>query len=222
MIQVYYANPDQLLQAARLNLLNDVEHQRALCISRSDIRIEFVGTRALLRLALAKYLGRSPRSFQFDTRPNGKPFLTGHSGVHFSVSHSAGKAMISIASVPIGIDIEHIDGRLNFLQIAKCVFSPPELEALARSKPAERVRAFFSIWTRKEAYLKATGDGFSSRPELISVVSPGGWVEDRNIGPRGSLWRSVDLSISDQLAAALATPFGNPVVRIRGAEDLLR
>ena len=102
--------------------------------------------------------------FAWVTQPSGKPILTFRDGrpqpLHVSVSHGGGLAAAAVCDHgPIGIDVERVESRRNLLGIAKRFFAPEEHDALERCGPDERTALFHQWWTRKEAVLKATGDG---------------------------------------------------------------
>ena len=126
-------------------------------------RNRFVVARGLLRKLLGKYLQEAPARLQFSYGKYGKPSLAGgnaSSGLCFNVSHSAGLAVYAIARERnLGVDVEHVRPEFAGEDIAKRYFSARELTDLRTLPPEARVEGFFHCWTRKEAYLKATGMG---------------------------------------------------------------
>ena len=132
--------------------------------------------------------------------------MLGSHGVHFNVSHSDGTALVAIASAEIGVDIERIDGSVDYAGVAQSVFSRSEIEMLRNASDARRGEVFFSIWTRKEAYLKATGAGFSSDLPKISTASSHGVIEDLGCTTgRRPHWHAFDLPAPANFKAALVT-----------------
>ena len=204
-IRVYRADLDLLSQGTCFSLLDETEKSRAAGISNRAARHEFVKGRALLRLLLSQHTGLPARSLAFATGENGKPILPGTPDIHFNVSHSDGTALIAIASAEIGIDIERIDGNVDYAGVAQSVFSRPEIEMLRKATDARRGDAFFTIWTRKEAYLKATGAGFSSNLPMISAAASDGTIEDHGDSAGGSDWYVFDLPVGGSFKAALVT-----------------
>ena len=97
--------------------------------------------------------------------PKNKPALGGahaDSGLTFNVSHSGGVALFAVTrNRQIGVDVEHVRHDFETAAIAARFFSQREREQLAALAPEQRHEAFFRCWTRKEAYIKATGDGLS-------------------------------------------------------------
>jgi len=128
-------------------------------------RQRFVASRALLRTVLAAYLAIDPEAVSFSYSKKEKPSLGPRhaaSDVTFNVSHSGGIALFAFTRRrDIGIDVEQVRHDSDFAAIARRFFSADEQNQLAALSPEERVEAFFRCWTRKEAYIKATGDGLS-------------------------------------------------------------
>jgi 4'-phosphopantetheinyl transferase len=128
-------------------------------------RMRFVAGRALLRMILGGYLGRSPSKLSFSYGPHGKPRLVQEAWeepLYFNVTHAGPVALYALArDGEVGIDVEHVREIPDWESIAGSCFSPFEKERL-RNLPEDRRRhAFFQAWTRREALLKATGDGLT-------------------------------------------------------------
>lgn len=205
LIRVYRADLDLLSERACLSLLDEMEKNRAAGVSSRSARHEFVKGRALLRLLLSQRTGLPARSLAFATGENGKPVLLGSHETHFNLSHSDGTALVAIASAEIGVDIERIDGGVDYAGVAQSVFSRSEIEMLREASDTRRGEVFFSIWTRKEAYLKATGAGFSSNLPMISTAVPDGTIEDHGDSAGRCDWRVFDLPVGGGFKAALVT-----------------
>jgi 4'-phosphopantetheinyl transferase len=136
-------------------------------------RNRFVVARGLLRELLGRYLHQAPAGVEFCYGEHGKPFLSGgnaSSGLCFNLSHSSGLVVYAIARERnLGIDVEHVQPDSAGEDIAKRYFSAREVSDL-RTLPLEaRVEGFFHCWTRKEAYLKATGMGLQIALDSFSV-----------------------------------------------------
>jgi 4'-phosphopantetheinyl transferase len=128
-------------------------------------RQRFVASRALLRTILATYLAIEPTGVSFSYSKKEKPFLgPTHKGsdVTFNVSHSGGIALLAFSrSRDIGVDVEQVRHDSDIDAIARRFFSTHEQNQLAALPGDEKFEAFFRCWTRKEAYIKATGEGLS-------------------------------------------------------------
>lgn len=215
LIRVYRADLSCLPAEDSVLMLDGAERQRASRISHREARQEFAKTRALLRLVMSQYTGRSAGSLAFVDGECGKPALLRPHGVHFNVSHSDGMALIAVAPAAVGIDIERIDEDIDYAAVAQSVFSPAEIGAMRGATETKKRDVFFSIWARKEAYLKATGRGFSSNLPLISTVSSLGTIEDRSDDCAGGQpWHVFDLPAPAGFKAALVTSSKESEIRI--------
>ena len=141
------------------------ERTRALQFRFRMDRERFVVGRGTLRSILGHYLDVEPRQLRFNYTSHGKPFLTNDGGdetLCFNVSHSGGLGLYAVTrNRQVGVDLEYINRDQMDEQVAGRFFSPIEF-ATFRSLPVSSRRiAFFSCWTRKEAYIKANGKGLS-------------------------------------------------------------
>jgi 4'-phosphopantetheinyl transferase len=196
---------------ARLSeTLDEKERMRAARFRFPQDRDRFVAGRGVLRAVLGLYVGESPARIRLAAGPQGKPRLDGYAGaIDFNLSHSEDRAVLAVgAGRRIGVDIERVDPSRATEEIARRFFSPDEVAALARISRRGRGQAFFRCWTRKEAYLKALGDGLSLPLDSFSVsvdaVSRPRLLEsDRGAG-EVARWRLSDLRAARGFAGALA------------------
>lgn len=127
-------------------------------------RRRFVAARGLLREALAAELGIEPKAVRFEYGPRGKPSLVRglDPELRFNVSHSQDRAVFALArGLELGVDIEAVREDIEHAAIASRFFSPMERAALLALPEPARAAAFFTIWTRKEAYVKLLGGGLA-------------------------------------------------------------
>jgi 4'-phosphopantetheinyl transferase len=158
------ASPD-VAQALRALLSPDEASRAARFVFDRD-RLRYELSQAALRLLLSPYLNTAPRKIAFSFGPKGKPAVA---GVAFNKSHSGLIALYAVTSgcevgvdvgVDLGIDVELLRHLPDADRIAASFFHPAEAnEILSFTDPAARQEAFFRCWTRKEAYVKAIGDG---------------------------------------------------------------
>lgn len=154
-----------------LDVLSLEERARADRFRSLEDRLRFGLTRAALRLILAEATGEAPEDLLFETGPYGKPRLAGRGGPFFNVSHSGDYALVGLAQVrPIGVDIECARASLDVLDLAGSFFSPREYRLLAGLDATVRESAFYTIWTGKEAVLKALGIGIAEHLRDFSVL----------------------------------------------------
>jgi 4'-phosphopantetheinyl transferase len=167
-------------------LLDDTERRRWDAYRRPEDRDRFLVGCALAKTVLAAYSGQRPADVRFDrtclqcAQPHGKPVLRG-GGFEHSVSHSGDLIAVAVATDPVGVDVEQLEGRARPLggdgnpeTLAALVFSAAERAALAAVPPSRRPLAFLVAWTRKEAVTKATGDGLRARFSDVIVAGPPG------------------------------------------------
>jgi 4'-phosphopantetheinyl transferase len=164
--------------------------------------------RGLLRELLGKYLQEAPVSLEFSYGPHGKPALAGKNasnGISFNLSHSFGLAVYAFAKERnLGIDVERVQAESAGDDIARRFFSPREVSDL-RALPAEaRTEAFFLCWTRKEAYIKASGEGLQIPFDSFDV-SPALGVSESSPGGADPRWRMWAFSPAPNYAAALVS-----------------
>jgi len=136
-------------------------------------RQHFIVARGLLRILLGRYLNKQPHRLQFCYGPHGKPALVrelGGDDLRFNLSHSNGLVLYAITrGRELGIDLEYLRSWVSDEQIAERFFSPREVAALRALPDHARQRAFFNCWTRKEAYIKAKGEGLTLRLDQFEV-----------------------------------------------------
>ncbi|MXW79259.1 MAG: 4'-phosphopantetheinyl transferase superfamily protein [Gemmatimonadetes bacterium] len=148
--------------AALAACLNEEERERARGLLSGTHQRRFVVARGMLRRLLGLYLDQDPSAVTFARGAHGKPFLP-EGGLHFNVSHTHELALYAIArDHEVGVDVEWMRPQVAHEQIAARFFSLEEQEALAQVPDEERQAAFYNIWTRKEAYIKARGDGIAA------------------------------------------------------------
>ena len=157
-----------------LAVLSDDEQARARRFVFDIHRRRFVACRAALRARLAERLGRAAGSLRFEYGPVGKPALAGGDTLRFNVSHSDRYALLAIGGrAEVGVDIERIRPLSDMDALAERVFSDGERAALAQVPGEGKADAFFAGWTRKEAYIKARGDGIGLLDAIEVTLSPG-------------------------------------------------
>ena len=188
------------------SLLADDERARAARFHFPRDRARFVVGRGLLRALLGRYLAADPAHLRFRYSIHEKPALVG-GGPSFNLAHSGATALFAFSpSFEVGVDVELVRPEFEGDRIAERFFSPAEIEALQA-----RGVAFLACWTRKEAFLKARGDGLtlaldsfdvSLAPNQPAALLRTGWSPQEC-----SRWQLLDLSDTEQgQVAALAAP----------------
>ena len=143
-------------------LLSLDECERASRYRVEKARNEYVLTRATLRSLISGYLRRTPQSVSFRYTEYGNPLLDGPGDLRFNVSHTDGLALLAfVRNRDIGVDVEKVRPQTDVKQVAERFFSAHECHVLEHLSGDELHAAFFRCWTRKEAYIKAKGEGLS-------------------------------------------------------------
>lgn len=158
--------------------LSKDERTRAARFYFEQHKNRFIVGRGILRTLLGSYLSIEPTSVQFCYGPRGKPALSeicSKAKLCFNVSHSQGLALYAVTrDRQIGVDIEQIRPIPNAEEIALRFFSPREHAVISDLPPNQKQKAFFNCWTRKEAYIKAIGEGLAHSLDQIEVtLAPG-------------------------------------------------
>lgn len=173
-VHVWFSRLDGSLQDVR-DVLSGDELDRAGRFHFERDRDRFAVGRATLRHLLAGYVGRVAGEIRFSYSPYGKPRLSGRNLISFNVSHSADRAVFAIApGVPVGVDIEVLDSKQSDELVARQFFSRREVGEFLALPAEARPRTFLTCWTRKEAYIKARGEGLSLPLQDFDVsLTPG-------------------------------------------------
>jgi 4'-phosphopantetheinyl transferase len=172
-------------------------------------RRRFSAARVLLRRLLAFYAGTDAADLRFVTGAHGKPSLAdSRCDLHFNVSHSHDAAVIAISRAgEVGVDIEAIRPMDDGEGIAGRFFAPAEADRLCSIPPESRDEAFFACWTRKEAFVKAIGEGLSHPLDSFEVtLAPGEPARLLHVGghpPHPARWTLAALPAIPGYAGAL-------------------
>jgi 4'-phosphopantetheinyl transferase len=203
------------------SVLTADERARAEQFHFARDRRRFIARRGYLRLLTERYLGLAPGDVRFSYSAAGKPFLARNSGgneLSFNMSDSGELAVYAFTlaetSPAIGIDVEQIEPAVAQERIAEHFFSQYEIATLRALPATEQTQGFFNCWTRKEAYLKAVGDGLRLPLDQFDVsLIPGvpaallRAVGDTNT----SHWVLEELNVGCGYAAAVAIQSPRPI-----------
>lgn len=185
--------PDELARADRFHFARE--------------RRRYVVTRAALRILLGRMLSLEAADVCLQYGAEGKPSLaTAHqSDLQFNVAHSHELALVALARGPaLGVDLEYRRELDDAQRIAQRFFSTQEVAALLAAPAAQQQTLFFRIWTRKEAFVKATGKGLSQELDAFDVMAADGSPLS-HVAFNGAVtpWRVFDLTPGEPYAAAL-------------------
>jgi 4'-phosphopantetheinyl transferase len=208
-IDVWYARLS--VAANRLATLRDTlsadERERAARFHFDRHRDAFVVARGVLRSILSGYFDVTPGEIVFQYGARGKPGIAGAS-IHFNASHSGDWAAYAVARTPlIGIDIEMIRPIPDMEELARRTFSEAEAAEFQMIDAPLRQQGFYNCWTRKEAYVKAIGDGLHAPLDGFQVtLSPGqaaALVAIDGSKAKAAQWTMFDLKLERGYAGAI-------------------
>lgn len=200
-------------------LLSPEERDRLGRLRVETARAEYLAARGVLRELLGRTLGTDPAGIRFTQGPYGKPSVAWPDwpAIEFNVSHSAGKVAIAFAAGrQLGLDVEAHDAESATEEVVALVFTEEERRQLAALPPELRLRGFFCGWTRKEAFMKATGRGFSLDLQTFSVSLDPRLPPALRLPPeyQGQPWHLQSLDLWPGFEAALVTSGEECPVRV--------
>ncbi|NEO33994.1 MAG: 4'-phosphopantetheinyl transferase superfamily protein [Symploca sp. SIO3C6] len=199
--------------------LSTDEQQRAARFHFEKHRQHFIVGRGMLRTILGHYLNLKPNQLEFSYSSRGKPTLANtdtNQGLYFNLSHSNELALYAVMpassiesaqeNYSLGIDLEYMRPMPEVEKLAQRFFCPRESTLISSLSPALQQEAFFKGWTRKEAYLKATGDGLAGLEQVEVSLNPGepaALLSIKGNQEAACHWSMYDLIPAPSYAAAL-------------------
>lgn len=175
-VHIWAANldlPADALSRFLATLSND-ERERAARFHFDRHRNRYIAGRGIVRSLIARYLDSQPGALQFSYNPNGKPALSGrfaNPGLDFNLAHSENLALFAVTrGGAVGIDVEKIRPMTDADELVARFFSPRENALFQKLAQEQKTIAFLNLWTRKEAWLKATGEGIGHLLAKVEVT----------------------------------------------------
>ena len=195
-------------------LLSGPELERLAKFRFADHQRRYQIGHGALRAVLGGYLGVDPKALAFVPGPRGKPYLAQPSPF-FNLSHSGKLALIGVAAVELGLDCEKLRQLDGLVDIARRHFSESEFAALDALQDDARQLAFYRCWTRKEAYIKALGEGLTMPLDTfdVSLCEQPELVRCRDGREDPAAWSMLDVSPGPEFVAAAALRGKEVVVR---------
>jgi 4'-phosphopantetheinyl transferase len=199
----------QISIADMFDLLDAGERSRASRLRHASDRAQFMASHGVAKFLLAHYLGCDPRKLRFGYEPRGKPYVLRNEeepDLRFNVSRTTNFALFAVAKAhDVGVDIEQIaqgDGLGDVVLRGLSHRERARMETL--ESETEKEAQFFRAWTRKEAFLKARGDGLSIAPADVDTADDSGKIYVRGQLQPG--WRVRDVAVRPGYSAAAAAP----------------
>lgn len=183
------------------SFLHTEELARAERYYKPSDQKRFIITRAVLRILLGKYANQLPYEVEFSTGVNKKPVFENNLGLHYNISHSKSWALIAVATVEVGIDVEKVDQHFAFQDVLQHSFSWQEKNIIQNSEESRGL--FYQSWTRKEALVKATARGIDAEFYAIPSLDGVYYLQDER---NAKEWVVSSFGISPTYVAAVAYP----------------
>ncbi len=189
-----------------LSVLDEEELARYRKLIPSAAKQQFILSHYATRIILAYHLNLSPSKVRIYRTSNGKPTLDSSYTLYFNLTHSHNLALLAVSSThEVGIDIEYQQRAIEYTSVGKRFFSPLEYRYLQSVDPKQQRPVFFTIWTRKEAFIKALGEGlryplsrFSVSPERSTPINV------RDLQGKPLPYTLHDIPLADDYSGALA------------------
>lgn len=188
-------------------------------------RRRFILTRIVLRHVLAGYHGLAASDIPLAREASGRPYVEGAERPFFSLSHSADVALIAVADVAVGVDVERVRPVARAAEIARRIMHPETVALLESLPPSQFERSFLDAWTQREAHVKAVGGGLFRTPDVLPFDP--GLPNDATVHPLvsradGSRWSIARFLPYRSSRAALAAPGALRAVRIMDWSDVVQ
>ena len=203
-----------------LDSLSEWERARAARFATDALRFRWLGAHITLRRVLAAALDVPVAAITYANGPQGKPFLAhpAATGLEFNFSDSGEQALIAVSrDGPVGVDLEARRPLSNLAGVATSHFSDEERTALLALPDAEQHKAFYRIWTRKEAYLKALGEGLSYGLGRFAVTMDATDARLLHVDGEtrvGAKWHIVPIRMDEGYEACVAAPWRIDDIRV--------
>jgi len=153
---------NECFQSSFLKLLSSDEKNRAKKFRFAKDSQNFIAARGILRVLIGKYLEINPAEISFQYSEFGKPSIANNNSLQFNISHSQNIALFAFTKkFNIGVDVEFVNPKIEVQDIATRFFSTNEIKNLLALPEKQQTLGFFYCWTRKEAFIKAVGEGLS-------------------------------------------------------------
>ncbi len=202
-------------------MLDADEQVHAEQMKNNLLRNRYVVVRGSLRNILAGILDQQPEKIRIKKAEHGKPYLADYPELVFNLSHSAGTMVLAVGwNCRLGVDIECCKSRSGMAGLVDKCFGIEEIAYWSRLPEAQKIPEFYRYWTRKEAFVKATGRGIALGLDCC-VINPERQTEFLRVPPGygpASVWHVLDLALGQGVCSALVTDKAIVGVRLMKVE----
>jgi 4'-phosphopantetheinyl transferase len=187
-------------------VLDEAEQTQAGKFKNVLLHKRYVEIHGRLRNLLAQRLNQSPEKIRIKKAEHGKPYLADHPELVFNLSHSAHRLMIAIGwNCQLGVDIETSKQRINLSGLVDKCFAEEEIVYWTKQPETKKIEEFYRFWTRKEAFVKATGHGIALGLNqcVINPENPAEFLRVPENCGQASEWRVLDIELGEGICSAL-------------------
>lgn len=188
------------LKSDLYKFLNSLEIKKAQRFYKEIDRNRFIIYRSILKLVLGAYTKLDVKNIYLDYDFNKKPYLASHPWLHFNISHSENFAAIAISRKKVGIDIEYLSEDFKFTNLLPDIFDDNEKSIIQNA--TDKKNTFYTLWTRKESFVKALGKGIDEDFKYIPS-SDGQHTVDFELIKNTQNWQVYSFDLADHYLAAV-------------------
>ncbi len=202
-------------------VLDEAEQAHALRMKNDLLRKRYVEVHGRLRNVLAQILNESPEKIRINKAEHGKPYLADNPQLVFNLSHSASVMIIAVGwRCQLGVDVELCKPRANLAGLVDKCFAEEEVEYWRKLPEHQKIPEFYRFWTRKEAFVKATGRGIGLGLDhcVINPENPAEFLRVPESCGQASAWRVQDLDLGAGVCSALVVDKEIAEVRLMDLE----
>ena len=181
--------------------LNSKEINRAERFYKELDKTRFIIYRSILKFILATYTKLDVKNINLNYHLNKKPYLASRPWLHFNISHSEDYAVIAVSRKMVGIDIEYMLEDFKFTDLLPDVFDDNEIATIQNA--VNKKEAFYTLWTRKEAFVKALGKGIDEDFKYIPSID-GQHKINANLLKNSANWQLCSFDLADYYSSAIA------------------
>ena len=198
-------------------VLDKAEQAKAQQFNHVLLHNRYVVIHGCLRNLLAQQLNQSPEKISIKKAEHGKPYLADYPELAFNLSHTADRVVIAVGwNCQLGVDIELCKPRVNLSGLVNKCFAEEEVIYWMQLPEAQKNQDFYRFWTRKEAFVKATGQGIvlGLNHCVINPEKPAGFLRIPAQCGKASAWHVLDIELGEGVCSAVVTDKKNSVVRL--------
>ncbi|WP_262965588.1 4'-phosphopantetheinyl transferase family protein [Methylobacter psychrophilus] len=189
-------------------MLDNAEQNQVQKFKQVLLQQRYVVIHGRLRQLLGQLLNQAPEKISIKKAKYGKPYLADYPELAFNISHTADKVVIALGwNCHLGIDIEICKPRINVSGLVNKCFAKEEIAYWTLLPEAQKTQVFYRFWTRKEAFVKATGQGIISGLHncVVNPEKPVGFLRVPDLCGKACAWHIVDIELGEGLCSALVT-----------------